>query len=361
MLANELLFVKRNILSNSNGRFAGVGLISANLSCEFATHLGRNRSWFGGTGPVLIKSLDRRIVCSRSYVSGRINDVRAGAMKPPFLKVPDIIGVGPGRTGTTWLHESLKGSICLPRIKEIHYFKSYYSKGLEWYAWHFRNCPADVPRGEICATYFNFAPAIGRILRDLPNCKIICTVRDPVARAYSHYKQMRPLWGTTASFEEALKQYPSIIDASMYALHLRRWLDVFGPERVLTLFYDDLKGDPQGYLDSACAFIGIPAIELQQTQLGAKKANFMEAARLPWSRRLASASSIVYERLRSRRMDIVLDYWQRSGLWEMCVGGGKKYGPISNVIENRLREYFRPDVEQLEVLTERDLSKWKCG
>lgn len=277
------------------------------------------------------------------------------------LKLPNFIGIGPGRTGTTWLHESLKSSVCLPLIKEIHYFKSYYSKGPEWYAWHFRNCPSDVPRGEICATYFNFTPAIERIVQDLPSCKIICTVRDPVARAYSHYKQMRPLWGTKASFEEALEVYPGIIDSSMYALHLRKWLNVFGPERVLTLFYDDLKGDPQGYLDSACTFIGIPKIDLQQSRLGANKANFMDAARMPWSRHLALASSIIYERLRSRRMDMILDYWQRSGLWEMCVGGGEKYGPISSVTEDRLRECFRPDVEELEVLTKRDLSKWKYG
>jgi len=277
------------------------------------------------------------------------------------FRLPDFIGVGPGRTGTTWLHESLKCRVCLPRIKEIHYFKMYYSKGLKWYAKHFRNCSPSMPAGEICATYFNFRPARERIARDLPNCKILCTLRDPVDRIYSHYKQMRPLWGIKASFEEALQEYPSMIDASCYALHLREWLDTFGKERVLVLFYEDLKKNPQTYLDSVCSFIGIPIIPLKETPVGGGKANFMEAARLPRSRRLALASAIAYDHFRAHRLDLVLDLWQRSGLWELCVGGGEKYGPISAETENLLRERFRSEVEKLETLTNRNLSSWKSG
>lgn len=274
-------------------------------------------------------------------------------------RLPDFIGIGPARTGTTWLHESLRSAVCLPRIKEIHYFKMYYSKGLQWYAWHFRSCPASVLAGEICATYFDCQPAIERIARDLPNCRIICTLRDPVDRLYSHYKQMRPLWGIKAGFEEALQKYPYMVEISRYALHLRRWLKVFGESRVLVLFYEDLKKDPQAYLDSACSFIGIPNIDLKQTAVGSRKANFMGATRLPLSRRVALASAIVYDRLREHRFDLVLDLWQRSGFWELCVGGGKKYEPLPKATEEKMRKFYRSDIEELESLTNRDLSAWK--
>ncbi len=275
------------------------------------------------------------------------------------LRLPDFIGIGPARTGTTWLHEALRRDVCLPRIKEIHFFKTYYSKGLEWYAWHFRNCPPMVLAGEICPTYFSFHPAADRIAHDLPNCKVICTLRDPVTRLYSHYKQMRPILGISAPFEEALQQFPGLVDVSFYSSHLCRWLQAFGNERVLILFHEDLKRNPQSYLDSVCSFIGIPKIDVTRTAIGARKANLMEATRLPLSRRLGLASAIVYDRLREHRFDLILDLWQRSGLWELCVGGGKKYGPIAQETAARLRELYRADVEQLEAMTKRDLSAWK--
>jgi hypothetical protein len=168
---------------------------------------------------------------------------------------------------------------------------------------------------------------------------------------------MRPLWGTSASFEEALVEYPDMIDASCYATHVKAWQDAFGQSRVLILFYDDLKSNPQSYLDTACSFIGIPKVDLNQTRIGTRKTN--EVTRLPRSRRLALASSLVHERLRSRRFDLIIDIWQRSGLWKMCVGGGKKYGPISPETEIRLREHFQAGVEDLERLTGRNLCAWK--
>ena len=180
-------------------------------------------------------------------------------------------------------------------------------------------------------------------------------------RLYSHYKQMRPLLGTKASFEEALHEFPVLVDVSYYALHLRQWLDAFGKEQILVLFYEDLKENPQAYLDSVCSFIGIPKIDLGCTSVGASKANLMEATRLPVSRRLALVSAIVYDRLRGRRFDLVLDLWQRSRFWEWCVGGGKKYGPIAEETASLLRKKYREDVQQLEVLTGRDLSAWKWG
>lgn len=271
--------------------------------------------------------------------------------------MPDFIAVGPGRTGTTWLHESLRDHVCLPRIKEIHFFKWYYSKGLRWYAQHFRTCSRNLPIGEICPSYFNFVPARERILNDLPDCKIICTLRDPVERLYSHYKLMRPLWGTRSSFEEALVEYPDMMDASCYATHVKAWQDAFGQSRVLILFYDDLKSNPQRYLDTACSFIGIPKIDLNQTRIGARKTN--EAPRLPRSRRLALASSLVLERLRSSGFDLIIDIWKRSWLWEMCTGGGENYGPLSLETETRLREHFQEEVEDLERLTGRNLCAWK--
>lgn len=276
-------------------------------------------------------------------------------------RLPDFIGVGPGRTGTTWLHETLKGHVGLPLIKETHYFKHHYDKGPEWYAAHFADCSLELPVGEICGTYFNLPSARERIARDLPNCKIICSLRDPVDRMYSHYRQMRSLWGTRESFEEALQNRPEIRDASGYAMHVEAWQKNFGRENVLVIFYDDLKSNPQGYIDSVCAFLGISPIDLKNSATGAEKVNFMEASRAPRNRRLALAAGRTVSWLREKRLDPLLYLFRRSGLFQLCVGGGEEYGPLSKETEDSLRKQFLPDIERLEALTSRDLSLWKGG
>jgi hypothetical protein len=277
------------------------------------------------------------------------------------LRLPDFIGIGPGRTGTTWLHQTLLGHTGLPLIKETNFFKSHYEKGLDWYAIHFAHCPQDLPIGEISPTYFNCMAARERIAKDLPNCRIICCLRDPVDRTYSHYRQMRPLWGTQESFEEALQNRPEMTDASNYAVHLEAWQMSFGRKNVLVLYYDDLKSKPQEYINSACSFIGIPMIDLKTSAAGTSIVNHMEASRAPRSRRLALAAGMTVTWLRTRRFDNVLHLFRRSGLLQLCVGGGEEYAPLSAETEKRLREQFRPDIEKLEALTSRDLSTWKEG
>jgi len=275
------------------------------------------------------------------------------------LRLPDFIGIGPARTGTTWLHEILKGHAGLPLIKETHFFKRYYEKGLGWYAGHFNDSPPGLPIGEICPSYFNFALARERIAKDLPNCKIICSLRDPVERLYSHYRHIRPLAGIRDSFEDEIQQDPTLMDGSYYARHLEAWLETFGRSNVLIIFYDDLKSSPQAFLDPVCEFIGIPKIDLKASPIGNKRVNLVEATRAPRNRLLGLAAGKAIAWLQATRLDSALSLWRRTPLWEFCLGGGQKYELLSPETEERLREHFRSGVEELEVLTHRDLSSWK--
>ncbi|MGH7878275.1 MAG: class I SAM-dependent methyltransferase, partial [Candidatus Binataceae bacterium] len=79
------------------------------------------------------------------------------------LKLPVFLGVGPPRTGTTWLHETLVGRANLPPAnKEIKFFDRHYDLGLEWYAANFDQS-SKLVTGEICPTYFASAAARERI------------------------------------------------------------------------------------------------------------------------------------------------------------------------------------------------------
>ena len=279
-------------------------------------------------------------------------------------KLPDFLAVGPPRTATTWLDRVLSGHVSLPEgIKETKFFTANFSMGLGWYEDHFRNSAAGRPIGEVCPGYFASAEARKRIEDNIPGCAIICSLRDPVARLYSHYRMRRAHgWLGAVSLEEVvaghlkLSRPENIFDASTYSKHLRAWHDKFGRENVLALLNDDLVSDPQRYLDQVCRFVGISPIDLSRSPLCyTRVALHSRAPRSPWL--AARAREVRHFMGRHRKLRApARRLWP---LWRLCNGGGEEFGPIDPALEASLREYFRPEVEVLEQLLQRDLSAWK--
>ena len=116
-------------------------------------------------------------------------------------RLPDFIAVGPPRTATTWLHEVLQGHVCLPADrKETDFFTRFYDRGLDWYADYFRHCEGEIPVGELSPMYFASPPGARGFARSA-GCKIICSLRDPVERAYSNYRMLRRIVATKVDFE----------------------------------------------------------------------------------------------------------------------------------------------------------------
>ena len=196
------------------------------------------------------------------------------------LRLPGFIHVGPPRTGTTWLHEALKGHIGLPKIKETRFFDTYYNRGIEWYCNTFDDYPPDVPAGEMGPTYFSNAVARERIKLHIPDCKIIITLREPAARLYSMYRLARAGRHPAEDTFEGYWRYQIDCggDLCSYAAQLLRWQAAFGKSRVLVRFYEDLNSDPQGYLDSVCDFIEAHRVTLDPARAGSAKVYSAPAA-----------------------------------------------------------------------------------
>jgi hypothetical protein len=192
----------------------------------------------------------------------------------------------------------------------------------------------------------------------IPDCRIICTFREPVERAYSHYKLMRHNVWTRAGFEEVVNSSREIAEMNQYALNLTGWQQTFGGNKVLVCLYDDLERDPQGYLDAVCNFIGIAPFSLSRVAASARFNSFPAA---PRNRRLAQNARHVRDWLRARRahrLDRLLDLM---GLWALCFDGGEVFPALDSELETRLKQRFLPEVEALEQLIGRDLSAWKVS
>ncbi|MDO8432761.1 MAG: sulfotransferase [Candidatus Binatus sp.] len=271
-------------------------------------------------------------------------------------RFPDFLAVGPPRTATTWLHRALIGRVGLPaHVKETNFFDVCYDRGIDWYLDHFRDCPPDLPMGEI-SCYFGSAPARQRIQHHIPECKIIITLRDPVQRAYSAYKLMRCRAYTRAGFEDFLEQRPHVIRGSKYAFHLSDWIARFGRDRVFVSFYEELK-DEQAYFDRVCAFIGIESHPLSEVKGLRNSRNSFACA--PRSHKLAQNARHFRIGLKRRGFYRTMNLLERIGVWDYCFGRGDPFAGLSLEQDARVRRRFIREVEAVEDLLQMDLSDWK--
>src|SRR5208283_898602 len=87
-------------------------------------------------------------------------------------RLPDFLGVGQPRTGTSCLDATLRGHVGLPRnVKEVDFFVKNYARGIEWYQNYFTECDQRLPAGEICPSYLGSDEARERIALHIPQCR----------------------------------------------------------------------------------------------------------------------------------------------------------------------------------------------
>jgi sulfotransferase family protein len=288
-----------------------------------------------------------------------LNPASRASRTLPTPRLPDVLGVGPPRTGSTWLYNALREVLDMPDgVKEPQFFSRFYDKGIDWYARHFRYATGRRLVAEISPPYFFHAETPARVKAHIPNCKIVTTMRNPVDRIYSVYKLMRHYgWVRRGTLDEVLRVRPNLGGGNRYAEHLRTWFVNFGRDNVLVTMYDELRDDPQAYLNRVCDFIRVDRIALaSRPDLGGDVNSF---ARAPKSRRLAMNAGKLMYWLKGRQAYGLINLLDRSGVWEFCGGRGEPYPRLTSEQEERLRERYLPEVEALEELLSVDLSAWK--
>ena len=279
------------------------------------------------------------------------------------LRLPDFIHVGPPRTGTTWLHEVLKGHVGLPEGKSTRFFETEYHRGIEWYADFFKDYPPNLLCGEIQAHTFSNTVARSRIRKHIPNCKILCTVRDPAERLYSQYRFLRRKRRRVSGTGFDAYWWPLVhwgSDLCNYATQIRRWQQEFSKDRVLVLLYDELESNPQSYLDKVCDFIGTNRIQLERSEVGSDKVFSVWARARDNSIARYSLDAIKWladhgatPLLRRGRQTLIGNLAHNLLIEE--------YEPLSESSAEQIRHMMLPETEELERMTGRDLSRWKPG
>ncbi len=223
----------------------------------------------------------------------------------------DFLGIGAQKSGTTWLYENLNAisEFDLLPLKELHYFdrseqypspnllsKTYvwqrvfnlrYSYSalktiyinikegsfqkagffIKWYfsnyddSWYlslFKNQKGYT--GEISPSYSILNQGdIRRIKELIPEVKLVLMLRNPIHRAWSHYRFIRELQGkpSIGGIDE-IKEFmdsPGQTLRSAYKRVIENYTSVFSSKQLLIGFYDAIKDNPQGLMHDVLTHI----------------------------------------------------------------------------------------------------------
>jgi len=272
--------------------------------------------------------------------------------------LPSFFIIGPPRTGTSWLHSVLSKHAVLPMpTKETRFFDTHFHRGIDWYRAHYPGSNKEWPVGEVAPTYFASGEARERIARTFPQTKVVCIFRNPVDRVLSLYRLKRAYGMISWSLEQALVRDPELLETGKYATYLAAWRRALGRDQVLATVYDDLQTEPQRYVDTLVDFIEIPRFPLTQAQI--RYVHSSESLTHPRNYYWTRGATAMADWCKARRLDRVVAAVKSSPLLKLFLGGGPAFEELSPALSLKLYELFRPEVEKLEAILNRDLSAWK--
>jgi hypothetical protein len=174
------------------------------------------------------------------------------------------------RCGSTWLYEVLKGhpEIHMSELKEVDFFflPRMWPNDLNWYEALFKSeggGEVKPVRGEISPRYARLkAWQVGRIAKLLPDLRIILTLRHPIERVWSQtlydFGRLQERDVRKVSSLEFLRQFERARNrlSSDYFRIVKIWSSVFGQEALHIGLFDELRTDPQNYLNGVLKHIG---------------------------------------------------------------------------------------------------------
>ena len=176
---------------------------------------------------------------------------------------PDFVIIGAMKCATSTLHVQLaeQPGFFMSEPKEPNFFSDddQYALGERWYLDLFRDAPAGAMRGESSTHYTKlptYPKTIDRLVEVLPDARFVYIMRHPIDRLVSHYIHDWTERKITCPIDEAVDRHTDLIDYGCYAMQMRPWLDRFGSERILPVFLERLKADPQLALERVCRFLG---------------------------------------------------------------------------------------------------------
>jgi hypothetical protein len=178
-------------------------------------------------------------------------------------RLPDFIVIGAMKSATSTLHEQLAEhpGFFMTREKEPNFFSNdeNYANGLSWYQSFFDGARATDLCGESSTHYTKlptYPDTVQRMKAVLPQVKLIYMMRHPVDRLVSHYLHEQFEWRMEMPIDQAVEHYPELVAYGKYSMQLEPFLDAYGPENILLIFFERFVGQGADELARVYQFLG---------------------------------------------------------------------------------------------------------
>lgn len=233
--------------------------------------------------------------------------------------LPDFLIIGAMKCGTTTLQAQLaaQAGVFMSTPKEPNYFSddATFAQGRDWYEGLFATAPAGAFKGEASTHYTKlptYPETLSRMQAVLPEPKLVYMIRNPVARAISHYIHEWSLRGAGSDAQGTFRSQPEFTDYGCYGMQITPYVEAYGKERILLTCLEAFKADPVAEFARVAAFLDLPETAAWQPDLEAQNVSGERFRRLPFQSllvdnpvaravRYALVPKSVREKIRARR------------------------------------------------------------
>lgn len=272
-------------------------------------------------------------------------------------RLPDFVIVGAARAGTTalWTYLRAHPGVYLPYRKELNFFNYVEpsSDAVARYCGNFAGALQTQRVGEASPLYLFSEDAARRMAATIPGASLVVTLRDPVARAYSHY-WWRRLWrAEDRSFQQAVDDElrghalpgAEYLAFGRYREQLDRFTECFPREALLINLLEDWKQDAEKAFERLCRHVGVDA-SVRPDVVGSRVNTTADVRSL----RLWRATRWLQQRL--DREVAALRVLRQLNSYAFVPP------PIDRTLEADLRAHFAPFNAELSTWLGRDLHEW---
>lgn len=288
------------------------------------------------------------------------------------MPLPNFLLIGAAKCGTTSLFYYLKQhpEVGMLESKDANFFVDFRVKvrTVREYEELFADFADRKAVGEAPVRSLYDAEAIQKIRETLPGARMLVILRNPAEMAHSLWGHMVRN-GERMSFRKALKVEPRRMrdpmfrkvcnnwHADYYYFHrglyfeqIERCFKTFGRENVQVHLFEDFARDPLQTCSECFRFLGVDAGFVPVME----KHNVGKVYRHRGLHKLLSQPPPWLVSLETGPVGGLVGSARRKLLgWNT-----RRVPPLDPLVRRRLLEKYRPDIEKLESLLERDLSVW---
>lgn len=210
-------------------------------------------------------------------------------------------------------------------------------------------------------TVKNIRKLYGERARDL---KFIVVLRNPIDRIWSHYWMYirdgyEGLSFDTASDDKTIRArldvgwHPSYdyVGFGKYADQIAAWRDAFGAEAIKVILFDELKSSAPTVCSHLYEFLGVTSGFCPQTEIAFNKSGKL---RHEWvHEHLFRRESLIKSLART-----LIPYESLQEIKHRLLEWNTNRISMPPEIRRRLVDLYRPDIERLAAMLEKDLSHW---